>query len=72
MEGDFDIAAIKPYLPDRIFEAEENICSASNAAKMPSCAALAGCNCFDIAPSAKNSHNPAVIVPALPIAERVS
>ena len=65
------IAAKIPFLPSIILVALEKLFFASKHASIPSWAAFAGCSCFDIAPSFRNSHNPAVIVPAEPMAIKV-
>ena len=66
------IAAKRPFGPSSIRVAAVNPVAASSAAMTPSCAAFAGCSCFDMAPSERNSHRPAVIVPADPSAISVA
>ena len=63
------IARKKPRSPSRIRVAPVKPARARSAASTPLNAALPGCRCLLIAPSALNSHSPAACVPAR--AERV-
>lgn len=71
-ENSSAVARKKPFSPSRIFRAPVKPCLASRADNRPFMAALPGCRCFVIAPSVRNSHNPAACDPALPKALTVS
>ncbi len=63
------MARKKPRSPSRMRVAPVNPARARSAASTPFIAALPGCRCLLMAPSALNSHRPAACVPGA--AERV-